>query len=462
MEASEGDLLLTAGWVLPVASGPIRDGAVRVRSGRISWVGPRADAEREGAASPAAGRPLRRIDLGQAVILPGLVNAHTHLELTVLRGYAEETELASWIRRLTGAKYQKLDTPAYRASARWGALEAIRSGVTTVADGSDSGEVLDVLLESGLRGIVFHEVFGPDERDVTVSMAALRGVLDVLAPRATARVCLGVSPHAPYTVSPALFRAVTDLALERGLPMMVHAAESRSERLLLREGTGPFAESLLARGITWKTPGTSTVKYLARLGVLRARPLLVHAVDVDTEDIEEVRRSGAAVAHCPKSNAKLGSGIAPLGAFLDHGVRIGLGTDGAVSNNGCDLIEEARFAILLQRARAAAEGQGPLLDARAGVRLMTLGGAEALGMEGEIGSLEPGKLADLAAFDLSGPHVAPVHDPEAAVVFAASGRDAVLTMVEGRILYQRGKALTLDEEGLRLELEVAARKLLPG
>jgi 5-methylthioadenosine/S-adenosylhomocysteine deaminase len=453
MEDSEGDLLLTADWVLPVASAPIREGAVRVRAGRIAWVGRRADAEHDGVG------PSARIDLGRAAVLPGLVNAHTHLELTVLRGHAEDVEFAPWIRRLTGAKYQKLDAGAYRASARWGALEAIRSGVTTVADGSDSGQVLDALVESGLRGLVYHEVFGPDEKDVAAAMAGLRGALDAMAPRATARVRLGVSPHAPYTVSPALFRAVTDLALERGLPVMVHAAESRSERRLLREGAGPFAEAFAARGIAWRPPGTSTVEYLARLGVLRARPLLVHAVDVDAEDIERLLLSGASVAHCPKSNAKLGSGIAPLGTFLERGVRVGLGTDGAVSNNGCDLLEEARFAVLLQRAKAAADGRGEPVGARAAVRLMTLGGAEALGMDGEIGSLEPGKLADVVAIDLSGPRVAPAHDPEAAVVFAAAAAAVVLTMVEGRTLYRWGKVLTLDEDGLRRDLELAARKL---
>jgi 5-methylthioadenosine/S-adenosylhomocysteine deaminase len=457
MDAKDGDLLLTADWILPVASAPVRDGAVRVRGERIAWVGKRAEAERDRATVP----PGRRIDLGRAAILPGLVNAHTHLELTVLRGYTEDLEFAPWIRRLTSAKYQKLDPAAYRASARWGALEAIRSGVSTVADGSDSGQVLDILIESGLRGIVYHEVFGPDERELPASMEGLKRALDAMAPRATERVRLGVSPHAPYTVSPALFRAVAGLALERGLPMMVHAAESRSERLLLRDGTGPFADALAARGIAWKAPGLSTIQYLVDLGVLRARPLLVHAVDVDLEDLQEIRRHGAAVAHCPKSNAKLASGIAPLGAFLEHGVKVGLGTDGAVSNNVCDLIEESRFAVLLQRATRAAEGGGPALEARAALRLMTLGGAEALGMDGDIGSLEPGKLADVAAVDLSGAHVAPVHDPEAAVVFAASGRDVVLTMVGGRILHRRGGAEQPDEEMLRRDLEIAARKLSP-
>jgi 5-methylthioadenosine/S-adenosylhomocysteine deaminase len=455
MEAT--NLLLTAEWVLPVSSGPIRGGAVRVRDGRIVWVGPRADAGR--AAAPADRGPVRRIDLGEAAILPGLVNTHTHLELTVLRGYTEEPDFTPWMRRLIEAKYRKLDLADYRASARWGALEAIRSGVTTVADGSDSGQVLDTLLESGLRGVVHHEVFGPDERELEASMDLLRGALDAMAPRATARARLGVSPHAPYTVSPALFRAVTDLALERRLPMMVHAAESRSERLLLRDGTGPFAESLAARGIAWTAPGTSTIKYLARLGVLRARPLLVHAVDLEPGDVEEISRSSATVAHCPKSNAKLGNGIAPLAELLDAGVKTGLGTDGAVSNNGCDLLEEARFAVLIQRARDAGERSGRPLDARQALRLLTLGGAEALRMERDIGSLDPGKIADIAAIDLSGIHVAPAHDPEAAVVFAASGRDAILTMVEGRILQERGKCLTLDEEATRRGLEQAAAKL---
>jgi 5-methylthioadenosine/S-adenosylhomocysteine deaminase len=430
---------------------------VEVRGGRILRVGRAQEAQ---AWRSDGAKPADRIDLGPAAILPGLVNAHSHLELSLLRGFCEELDFFQWIRKLTDAKYQRLDRADFRASARWGALEALRAGITTLGDAADQGDVLDALLESGQRGIVFQEVFGPDPSAAEASEKDLERALDSCQARATPRVRLGISPHAPYTVSPALFRRITALCLKRGLPMAVHAAESRWERSFVEEGKGPFADYLRQRSIPWRAPGLSTIGYLASLGVLEAKPLLIHAIDVSAEDLDNVQRSGAAIAHCPKSNAKLCHGVAPLCEFLAKGIRTGLGTDSVASNNGCDLLEEARCALLFQRARpGAASLPLGLLDARALLRLATLGGAEALGLAAEIGSLEPGKSADLIAVDLSGPHLTPCYEPEAAMVFSATGRDVIWVMVEGKPLYRDGKVATLDEASLREELAVSVSKL---
>jgi 5-methylthioadenosine/S-adenosylhomocysteine deaminase len=202
------------------------------------------------------------------------------------------------------------------------------------------------------------------------------------------------------------------------------------------------------------------VAYLESLGVLEARPLLIHAVTVDTEDLRRIQMSGSSVAHCARSNARFCHGTAPLAELLSSGIRVGLGTDGVVSTNACDLFEEARFAGLLQRSRTDAE-KIPLdaLEARGLLRLLTLGGAEALGLGEQIGSLEPGKLADIVAVALSGPHHVPVHDPEVSLVFSARPQDVLLTMVEGRVLYREGKVSTLEEDALRAEVERVAAKL---
>ena len=452
---SATDCILTAQWVLPITSPPVPEGAVEVKGGRIRRVG------RAGEILLAGGEPLEVIDFGCAALLPGLVNAHSHLELTVLRGLFEDLDFFRWIRRLTEAKYQHLNRSDFQVSSRWGALEALRAGITTLGDASDRGEVFDALLESGQRGIVYQEVFGPHPSEAEASLKALEGAVDSLLARGAPRVKVGVSPHAPYTVSPRLFRDVTELALKRGLPLAIHAAESRWERLLVEEGKGPFAEQLRQRGIPWHAPGVSTVTYLSNLGVLQAKPLLIHAIDVSGEDLEKIRSSGSAVAHCPKSNAKLCHGVAPLVEILSKGIKAGLGTDSVASNNGCDLLEEARFACLLQRARSGASGLDlGLLDARALLRLMTLGGAEALGLAGEIGSIDPGKAADLIAVDLSGSHLTPSYDPEVTLVSSATGRDVVWAMVDGRVLFEGGKVRTLDESTLRENLLAAARKLV--
>jgi 5-methylthioadenosine/S-adenosylhomocysteine deaminase len=249
------------------------------------------------------------------------------------------------------------------------------------------------------------------------------------------------------------------MALEQGCALSVHAAESAAEADLLRHGTGPFAAHLRERGIPWRPPGCSAVRYLDGLGVLRTRPLLAHAVTCTAADLELLARAGASIAHCPKSNAKLGHGVAPLDEMLAAGVTVGLGSDGVVSNNTVDLFEEARTALLLGRGRRGGGAPGGLdLDAREALRWMTAGGAEALAQEG-IGSIAEGNHADLTAISLSAPHLQPVHDIEAAVVWSASARDVILTMVGGEVLFQDGRVGPFDEAALLREIRALPRRL---
>jgi 5-methylthioadenosine/S-adenosylhomocysteine deaminase len=448
--------ILIARWVVPVSQPPIPDGAVCTRAGRILWVGPRD-------AVPGELRPAGTevLDLGDAAVLPGLVNVHTHVELTALRGYCESLDFFAWIRALTDVKYKFLAASDFLASARWGALEALRGGVTTVADASDSCQVVRALADTGLNGVVYQEVFGPDGRQASDQVRRLAAVIQEQEQLTQgSRLRLGISPHAPYTVSAPLFREAIELAAAMGLPVAIHAAESQAEAAFVREGSGPFAEHLRQRGIAVEKIGTSTVRYLEELGVLAAKPLLVHCVDVDSTDLELIARAGAAIAHCPKSNLKLGHGVAPLVESLARGIRVGIGTDGAVSNNGCDLLEEARFAMFLQRGwRDPRAGGAAAPGAREIVRLLTLGGAEALGLQAEIGSIEPGKWADLVAIRLDVPGTIPAYDPETAIVCSSSACHNLLTMVGGRILFRDGKFPTIDEAKLRQDLAQTTRKL---
>jgi len=445
--------LYTARWVLPIHRGPILDGGVVVDRGTIAAVGTRRDLTSEFLNDPA-GRAAENVELGECALLPGFVNVHTHLELSLLRGICEDVDFFAWIRKLTTIKYEVLREDDYRLAACWGALEAIQNGVTTVGDASDQGVVLDALLDSGLRGVVFQEVFGPDPDLCDRQVAELQERVTAMQARATDRVRIGVSPHAPYTVSAPLFVATMELAAKSSLPVSIHIAESQAECEFLRDGTGPFADYLRGRSIDVLPQSVSPVGYLQRLGVLAHRPLLVHAVQVGAGDLDRLQELDVPLAHCPKSNAKLGHGVAPFTEMLGRGLRIGLGTDGTVSNNSCDLLSEARFATLQQRARSElTPEERRLLAARRMLRAATLGGAEALSLDSQVGSLEVGKRADLIAVDLSGPRHAPVgDDPEAALVFAASGADVRLTVVDGVPLYLRGHALTLDAAALAAEV----------
>ena len=417
-----------ARYVVPVASPPIVDGVVAVDKDRIAYVGPAVDA-------PGG----RTVDLGNALLLPGLVNAHTHLELTAMRGFLEDLDFRSWILRLTTAKRAVLSRDMLLDAARYGIAEGLRHGITTFADTCDSGVAFDAMRESGVRGVMYQEVFGPDPAQCAPSLAELREKIDRLRPLETSLVRLGVSPHAPYTVSDELFTAVARYARDAGLPVAIHIAESSLEESLVVRGDGAFADGLRARGIAVAPRARTPLELLATLDVLSARTLLIHCVRVDDADIARIAESRCSVAHCPASNSKLGHGIAPLTELKAAGVTVGLGSDSVASNNRMDILEEARLAALLQRARLGSFSEVSALDA---IHLATLGGARAIGVDREVGSLEPGKAADLAAFPLD--TLGPVHEPLVAAIFGLPGTEASLVVVAGRELVSDGVLIGED------------------
>jgi 5-methylthioadenosine/S-adenosylhomocysteine deaminase len=396
------------------------------------------------------------VDLGESVLLPGLVNVHAHPELGFFRGALEDMSFRDWILRLVGAKRAALQDQDYAIAARWSCVEMLRAGITTVGATEASGAALGALLEAGMRGVVYLEALAPDPCHADAALATLQQAVAEMRARETDRVRVGVSPHAPFTVSDPLFASVAEYALAENLPVAIHAAESRAERELVTGGAGAFAPGLQARGIPTPIRGRSTVAMLERLGVLHARPMLIHCVDVDSEDIRLMAERGCTVAHCPIANAKLGHGIAPYGALRAAGIPVGLGTDGVGSNNRLDLLEEARVASLLQRAVHRAPERLPADEL---LRLCTVEGARALGLEDRIGTLEPGKQADLCAVSLAAPHVRPVHDPVAALFHSARGTDVVMTVVAGREVYRDGVVRTLDGATLARGVEESAERL---
>jgi len=441
--------LYRASWVLPVAQEPIRGGAVLVGAdGRIAAVGP--------AAAIDAPDGAEVVELGDAALLPGLVNVHAHPELALFRGALEDLRFRDWILRLVGTRRVAMNDADYLTAARWTTVEALRAGITTLAATESSAAGAVALREAGMRGIVYREVFGPDPAQLDESMAELRAAVDLLRAEETELVRIGVSPHAPYTVSDDLFRAAAAYATAERLPIAVHASESRAERELVEAGAGDFAPGLQARGIATPARGRTTIEMLDRLGVLAARPLLIHCVTVDADDIARIADAGCAVAHCPVANARLGHGVAPYPELRAAGVDVGLGTDSVGSNNRLDLMEEARIASVVHRGRTASHD---LLTAADLLRLCTLDGAVALGLDERIGTLEPGKDADLCAVSLAGPHVRPVHRPEAAVFHAARGTDVVLTVVRGRVLFGGGKLHTIDEAAIGAAVDEAAARV---
>ncbi len=440
-----------AEWVAPISAPPVRDGEAVVEAGRIVEVRP-----------ASAASDVR--DLGQAILLPGLVNAHTHLDYTAQRALVEDLPFFPWVQALT-ARARVMTDEDWRTSALVGAVEAVAGGVTTIADASFSGAALGAAKQVGLRGAVYQEFFGVEAvQPVEEAIDYLRWKVSRLHAEAEgSRLQVGISPHSLYTVRPELWRAGVAFAQAEGLAICSHAAESQAECDLIAHGTGPIADMIRARGVHWKVPHSTPVGFLDALGALGPRTLLAHGVQLATSDVAVVRRTGAAWAHCPKSNAKLGNGVAPLdllwSMYPDGLSRVGLGSDSVASNNGMDLFEEMRFAVLAQRAHTR---RADWPTAERILRMATLDGARALGLDDQIGSLEPGKQADLIAVRTDGPGMTPVHDPVAALVYAASARDVALTVIGGDEVYRDGRVAGVDWAELRARTAVLAERLRTG
>ncbi|HXG44497.1 MAG TPA: amidohydrolase family protein [Gemmatimonadales bacterium] len=405
-----------ARWLVPIERPPVEGGAVLIGGdGRIVAVG-------EAARVPCPPGAVA-VDLGEVALLPGLVNAHTHLELTGFEGRNDEPDFPTWIRRIIALKAGR-GPEEFLAAARQGLRDCWAAGITTVADTGDSGAGIAALAALGGSGIAYHEVFGPEPDRAEASFAALVRAVERLREFEGPRVRLGVSPHAPYSVSGPLYRRVAAWARAEGLPLAVHLAESREESDLLERGTGGFARAWQGRGIPLPAADCSPVAWLDRHQVLGPATLCIHMVQAGPADLDLVAARGAAIAHCPRSNRRHGHGEAPLGAMLARRLRVGLGTDSVVSVAPLDLMAEL----------AAARRLGGLAAERA-LRLATLDAAEALGLGAEVGSLRAGKWGDLAAFRLPGP----VDSGRVADTLVSRTRaDIVLTVLGGREVWRAG------------------------
>lgn len=421
--------ILTAEYVLPISADPVAGAAVAIEGPAIVAVG---DAGEIRARFPDA----EAEDFGRAAILPGFVNCHSHLELTAMRGALDDVEhdFRSWLLKINELR-AGMTVEDIEAAALAGAREGAAAGVTCFGDIGRNGRAgIQALKQAGLRGIVFQETnFSPDNRTADDDFKALGERYEELRAHETDLVKVGLSPHAPYTVGSRLFELIAQYAIINRIPLTIHAAESADEHNLMTKGEGFFTEFYERFGLEWHSPHCTSIEYLERLGVLSTRPLLAHCVKVSDSDISRIAASRAAVAHCPKSNAKFGHGYAPLEKFLDAGITVGLGSDSVASNNVCDILEESRFAALFARNRSDTLR---FLTAREVLEAATFGGAEALGMADEIGALEPGKQADIAVISLTSAAQQPVNDIYAALVFSSNARDVVATFVAGLEVYR--------------------------
>jgi len=415
---------VSAGLLWPAGGPPLRTGAILVDAvGRIEAVGPDAAVPRP---------PDARLDhYPNAVLLPGLVNVHTHLELTHLRGRVPETDFFAWIQQVRRCK-EAFTPGAYLDAAVAGVQEAWRNGITCVGDTGTSRAGALAMARLGGRGVAYQEAIAPRPEDARDAFSRLLATVDDLRAQMTPEVTIGVSPHAPYTVSHDLYQLIAAHVRVERLPVAAHIAESAAESAFVVAGTGPFAELWRARGIALRPAYPSPVALLERMGLLQTGFLAIHAVRVDAADLTRLRRAGCAVAACPRSNARHGHGEAPVARYLEAGLPVGLGTDSVASVGDLDLLAEARLAMRLAG-----------LSPDEALRLATVGGAAALGLDQDIGTLALGKWADLCVIPVD-PAVGRDPGSAARAVLESGGAAVLATYVAGRRVYRADTAISLD------------------
>lgn len=439
-------MLLTARYVLPVATPHIENGAVLVRDDKIIEIG---EFERLRELHP----DVEVRDFGLAALMPGFIDLHTHLEYTAMRGLVDDLPYSEWKLQVM-QRERNFSSQDWDDSALLGSLEALQSGITTIADITRTGASGHAAQATGLRAIIYREVATMEKSRVASVME--RAADDIAAWRETSdgRVAVGIAPHAPYSCHPELFRRVAAFAAD-GTPVAIHLAGSKEEYDFVKYGSSMLATDVRdtydADAPGWLPTGVSPVRYVQQWGLYDVPNILgVHCTQVDEEDIEVLAASDVAIAHCPRCEAKLGMGIAPLERFLRAGIRVGLGTDSPAASNSMDVFEEMRIGLLVQRAVL---GEERFMNARQFVKMATLDAARALKMESRIGSLEPGKQADIIAVDLSKSHQIPTHHPHSTLVHTANQENLLATMIDGAFVYENREWRGLDHERIYARAE---------
>jgi 5-methylthioadenosine/S-adenosylhomocysteine deaminase len=425
--AEPADWIWSARWVVTMDVGRrvIPDGAIAVRGERIVAVGPKSEID-------ARFQAKQRLDRPDAILAPGLVNTHTHAAMSLFRGIADDLRLQDWLEKfIFPAEARNVSAEFVRWGTRLGCLEMLLSGTTTFTDMYYFEDVVaEAAKEAGMRGVLGETIIQFPVADNKTPMDALKYTERFLVRfRNDPLIEPAVAPHALYTNSDQTLKAARALANKYKAPLLIHLSETKKEN-----------DDIAARR------KMSPTRVLDSLGVFAGRTVAAHAVWVDDADMKILRQRGVGVAHCPSSNMKLASGVAPVAKMLSLGIHVGLGPDGpAGSNNDFDLFEEMDLAAKLAKVTAL---DPRVLPAASVLEMATIGGARALGMEKEIGSLEVGKVADVIAVRIDRPRAVPIYDPVSQLVYALKGSDVRDVMVNGKPVVRDSRILTLNEAAI--------------
>ncbi len=425
--APSWDKVILGGTVLTMEPGsePIVNGAIAVADGQIAAVGP---AEELLDKAPTG----EIVNAADCLILPGLVNTHSHLAMTLMRGMADDVPLKEWLEEfIWPAEGRHINPEAIRIGTQLAAAELLLAGVTTTADMYFFGlEVAATLAEVGMRAVVSEPLIDYPTPSSKTPEDAIAGQRELIAQFGDHPLIMpSIAAHAPYSVGAANLVKEAELADEFELPLQIHIAETRWE-----------VEKLLAE------KSMSPVAYLADLGILNERTVASHCVHISPEDMDILADFEVGVAHCPASNLKLASGLAPILAMIEHNLKLSLGTDGAASNNTLDLLRDLQLMALLQKGLS---GNARVMPARAAVEMATLGGAAVLSLGDRIGTISEGRDADLICISTQPAHATPLYDPFSHLMYAARAADVLHVLVRGRVLVENRELTTIDLERIR-------------
>jgi 5-methylthioadenosine/S-adenosylhomocysteine deaminase len=433
----KADLIITKGIPLTMAPGsvPIQNGAVAISGGRIAAVGTTSEIKKSFVAP-------KTIDARGGLIMPGLVNAHTHAAMTCYRGLADDLPLMEWLTEFVFPAEGKSDGDQVYWSTLLACAEMIRSGTTTFCDMYlFEDRVGQGAKTAGMRAVVGEVLYdfpsphyGPIDKGLAFTESLIKDwQKDPL-------ITIAIEPHALYTCSPDLLKKCRALADRYGTPLITHLSENQGE-----------VEEVM------KKYGRRPLDHLENIGLLSSPLIACHCVWLIEEEMDLMARRGVRVVHNPESNMKLASGVAPVPDLLARGVTVGLGTDGCASNNNLDLFQEMDTAAKLHKVHRL---DPTVMPAQTVLEMATLGGARALGMEKEIGSLEVGKKADVILLELNKPHLQPVYNIVSHLVYSATGADVRDVIIDGKLVMENRKLLTLDEGEILEKMEELRKKIL--
>jgi 5-methylthioadenosine/S-adenosylhomocysteine deaminase len=432
------ELIVSGGIIVTMDGGRrvIEDGAVAIDGGRIAAVGPRAEVE-------ARYTARETIDARGKAVIPGLINTHTHVPMTLFRGLGDDLDLQDWLTKyIFPAEAKNVTEDFVRAGTQLGLAEMIRGGTTTYCDMYYFEDAIaDETAKAGVRGVLGETVIDfPVADNKTHAEAMAYTEKYVKKWQGHALITPAIAPHAPYTVSEEHLKAVRAFSDRTHAPIVTHVAETRKE----------VDDSV-------KSKGASPVAYLARIGFLNERVIAAHVVFASAEEIEILKRTGTGVAHNPQSNMKLASGVAPVPQMLLAGINLGLGTDGAASNNDLNMWEEMDAAAKLHKVFSH---DPKVVTAQQAFEMATIGGARALHMEREIGSLEQGKRADLVIVDMDTLNQIPLYNLYSALIYATKAADVSTVIIEGRVIMRDRRLLTLDEKDIKARARVFRERII--